>query len=168
MRRTRRLAYWCAFGSMKIMVSFKQPWRTAYVWKCTMLLHPRVNRTGPEYLSGSSLSEQCMQLIRQMCYVLLTLLAWYAEKGLWNCRASVCLSACLSVCLSVCPSHFRPPYVRRCGGFAAAFCPAARRYRSIAARPALSSKCEQCHVVSWRRQLNTDLLLYHNAETGFG
>jgi len=36
--------------------------------------------------------------------------------------------------------------------------PAARRYRSTAARPALSSKCEQCHVVSRRRKLNTDLL----------
>jgi len=32
-------------------------------------------------------------------------------------------------------------------------------YRSIVARPALSSKREQCHVVSWRRKLNANLLL---------
>ena len=53
---------------------------------------------------------------------------------------------------SVCPSH-------RCGGFAAVG-PAARRYRSIAARPALSSKCEQCRVASRRRKLNTDLFTF--------
>ena len=36
-------------------------------------------------------------------------------------------------------------------------CPAGRRYRSTANRStAFSSKCEQCHVVSWRRKLNTD------------
>ena len=43
-------------------------------------------------------------------------------------------------------------------GFAAVG-PAGRRYRSIAARPALSSNCEQCYVISWRRKLNTDSLL---------
>ena len=42
-----------------------------------------------------------------------------------------------SVCLSVCLSH-RSTAARRCCGFAAVG-PAARRYRSIAARPALSS-----------------------------
>jgi len=48
--------------------------------------------------------------------------------------------------LSVCPPH-NTAAARRCGGFAAVG-PAARRYRSIAARPALSSKREQCHAVS--------------------
>jgi len=70
--------------------------------------------------------------------------ALYAQQGLRNCRASVCVS--------VRPSH-------RCGGFAAVG-PAARRYRSIAARPALSSKCEQCRVASRRRKLNTDLFTF--------
>ena len=60
-----------------------------------------------------------------------------------------------SVCLSVCPTTSVPSLAaaRRCGGFAAVG-PAGRRYRSIAARPALSSNCEQCHVVSGRRKLN--------------
>jgi len=35
--------------------------------------------------------------------------------------------------------------------------PTARRYRSIAARPAVSSECEQCFVVSVRRKLIADL-----------
>jgi len=47
----------------------------------------------------------------------------------------------LSTRLSVRPSH-------HCGRFAAVG-PAARRCRSVAARPALSSKCAQCHVLSW-------------------
>jgi len=47
-----------------------------------------------------------------------------------------------SLCLSVRPSR-HPATASRCGGFAAVG-QAARRYRSIAARPALSSKCEQC------------------------
>ena len=48
--------------------------------------------------------------------------------------------------LSVRPSRHSDA-ARRCGGFAAAG-PAARRYRSIAARPELNSKCEQYHAVS--------------------
>ena len=53
---------------------------------------------------------------------------------------------------------------RRCRGFAAVG-PAGRRYRSIAAAAerrsstAFCSKCEQCRVVSWRRKLNTDLVM---------
>jgi len=46
--------------------------------------------------------------------------------------------------------------------------PACRRYRSIAAsgdgavqRPAVSSKCEQCDVVSCRRKLKTDVFLVY-------
>jgi len=42
---------------------------------------------------------------------------------------------------------------RCCCGFAAAG-EAGRGYRSTAARPALSSKCEQCHVVRRRRKLS--------------
>ena len=34
---------------------------------------------------------------------------------------------------------------------------AAYGHQSIAAQPVLSSNCEQCHVVSWRKKLNTDL-----------
>jgi len=69
-------------------------------------------------------------------------------------------------CPSVCPSAclIYPPLRRR----VAAVGPASRRYRSTAAAArrhsnmahsstALGSKCEQCHVVSWRRKLNTDL-----------
>ena len=67
-------------------------------------------------------------------------------------RLSVRPSVRPSVCLSVCLSHHSAA-ARHCGGFAAVG-PAASGYRSIAARPALSSKCEQCHVV----KLNTDLL----------
>jgi len=48
----------------------------------------------------------------------------------------------------------------QCGGFAAVD-PAARRYQLIAVWPVLSSNCEQCHVVSWRRQLNANLLLLY-------
>jgi len=44
----------------------------------------------------------------------------------------------------VCLSHHSAG-ARRCSGFAAV----GRKYWSIAARPALSSKCDQCHVVSW-------------------
>ena len=56
-----------------------------------------------------------------------------------------------SVCLSL-------PSFGHYDGFAAVGS-VARRSRSIAAQPALGSKCEQCHVVSWRRKLNTDLLI---------
>jgi len=55
---------------------------------------------------------------------------------------------------SVCPTH-NSAAARRGGGFAAVG-PAARRCRSIAARPTLTSRCEQCHVVSRRRKLETD------------
>jgi len=51
-----------------------------------------------------------------------------------------------SVRLSVCLSHHLTA-TRRCSGFAA-LGPAARRYRSIAARPAPSSKREQRQFVS--------------------
>jgi len=64
-----------------------------------------------------------------------------------------------SVRLSVRPSHHSAA-TRRCGGFAAV-CPAATRYRPIAARPALSSKGERCRVVNSTQlnstQLNTEL-----------
>ena len=82
-----------------------------------------------------------------------------------------------SVCL--CPTSHLLTAVAACGGFAAVG-PAGGGHRSIAARrvcsrrgrlsiricsgatgssTAVSSKCEQCHVVSWRRKLNTDLFL---------
>jgi len=103
--------------------------------------------------------ESVISLLYGICYVLVV--SHYAEiidpvchvcGACKVCEArayvclSVCLSACLSVCLSVRPFH-HPAATRRCGGFAAVG-PAARRYRSTAALPALSSKCGQCHVVS--------------------
>jgi len=60
--------------------------------------------------------------------------------------------------------HLSVPPAAACGVFAAVG-PAARRYRSTAARPAVSRstarsrKCGQCHVISGRRKLNADLLL---------
>ena len=105
---------------------------------------------------------------------LLTLSAMNAEhaRSVKLEPTSVCLSVCLSVSLSLClsvslsvrPFH-HPAATRRCGGFAAVG-PAARRYRSTAALPALSSKCGQCHVVSWRSELNTDLLYRMGQKTG--
>ena len=72
---------------------------------------------------------------------------------------------CPSVCLSV------PARAHSCCRFAAV-CPAGRRYRSIAARPALSSsgvrrpcECGQCHVVSVARKLNGDSLYLLDAES---
>ena len=56
----------------------------------------------------------------------------------------------------VCPPV--PSFARRCCGFAAG-CSVGTRCRSIAARPALSSKRGQCHVISRRRKLNTVLSL---------
>jgi len=50
-----------------------------------------------------------------------------------------------------------PQQQTRCCRFAAVG-PAGRRYRSIAA--AAAGECGQCHVVSVRRQLNTDLFIY--------
>jgi len=65
-------------------------------------------------------------------------------------------------CPSVCPIY-RLLQAGHCGGFSTVG-PVGRRYRSIAAAAGLrsstahSSKCEQCHAVSWRRKLNADLL----------
>jgi len=67
------------------------------------------------------------------------LFAQYAEQGLSNGRTSVCPS--------ICRNHLHAAAVR----------PPGSKYRSIAARLVLSSKCEQCHVDSWRRKLNRDL-----------
>ena len=80
-----------------------------------------------------------------------------AEQGLCN-GSGVRLYVCLSV-----PSFARyTPLLRVCHCV-----PGGRKYRSIAARPALSSsgataavissKCEQCYVYSWRRKLNIDV-----------
>jgi len=51
---------------------------------------------------------------------------------------------CLSVCPSVCPIY--RPLRQRAAGLLLCVRPAG--YRSMAARPALSYNCEQCHVVS--------------------
>jgi len=75
--------------------------------------------------------------------VLLTLLAWYWEQGIWNGRASVRPSVC-----PIIPRQPRPAanlllIVVRAPSSSGAAAPG----RSTA----LSSKCEQCHVHSWRR-----------------
>ena len=62
--------------------------------------------------------------------LLAPLFAQYAEQGLSNGRTSVCPS--------ICRNHLHAAAVR----------PPGSKYRSIAARLALSSKCEQCHVDS--------------------
>ena len=67
----------------------------------------------------------------------------------------------VSVHLSVGLCHLSTA-VAACGGFASVS-PTGRKYRSTAARPALSSNCEQCHVVSRRRKLNTPTCSAHTA-----
>jgi len=67
-----------------------------------------------------------------------------------------------SVDMSVCQSRHSAA-ARRCGGFAAVIMQSCGPQpgdidRFLRVRPALSSKCEQCHVVRWRRKLNTYLL----------
>ena len=59
----------------------------------------------------------------------------------------------MSVRLSVCPIY-RPLQQRAAGLLLGSV---GRRYRSIAARLVLRINCGQCHVVSRRRKLNTDL-----------
>ena len=72
-------------------------------------------------------------------YIVRILFVQYAAgKCLDTADGTVSLSGCLSH-LSIAATA--------CGGFAAVG-PTDRRYRSTAARPALTSKCEQCHVVS--------------------
>ena len=69
----------------------------------------------------------------------------------WHC-CIVCIAGSMklpSIRLSV------PSFGRYCGG-SADVSPVARRYRSTAAQLVLSSKCVQCHIVSWCRKLNTD------------
>jgi len=62
----------------------------------------------------------------------------------------------VSVRPSVCLSNLSTA-AATCGRFAAVG-PANRRYRLIAALPALRSNYEQCYVVSWCGKLNADLL----------
>ena len=62
------------------------------------------------------------------------------RQGLCNGTVSIRLFVRMSVSVM-------PTAAAACGGFAAVG-PAGRRYRSIAARPAFSSNCEQCHAVS--------------------
>ena len=97
--------------------------------------------------------------------------------GLHRMRQAQCNSTS-SVCLSICLSH--SPAAAARGGFAAVGT-AGGWYGSIAARcvcsrrgclsihihssTAVSNKCEQCHVYSHSRKLNTDLLISETAIT---
>jgi len=56
----------------------------------------------------------------------------------------VCVCVCVCVCACVCVWD-----MWQTDG-------PARRYWLFAAWPAVSSRCEQCHVVSWRRKLSLD------------
>jgi len=80
---------------------------------------------------------------------------FFETQCIWNCRASIRPSVCPRVRLFV---SYHSAAARPCGGFAA-LGTTGRRYRSIAAWPARSSNCKQCHVVSWRRKLNTELFV---------
>ena len=66
----------------------------------------------------------------------------------------------MSVCLSVCPS-VRPPVSSFVDSHTPLWrvCCWAPRWQEIStdSGTALSSKCEQCHVVNWCRKLNADL-----------
>ena len=82
------------------------------------------------------------------------------------CGAGSMTRSSASVRLSVCSLSHHSSAAAACGGFAAER-RAGSRYRStapsgsgVSARgrsTALSSKCEQCHVDSWRRNLNAEL-----------
>jgi len=102
---------------------------------------------------------------------------WHSRpmrQSLCNGTVSVHMSVSLSVCLSVRRLSHHSAAARRCAGLllwarsrgqaisidwllhgasvadAAAFRPIAASERRV------SSKCEQCHVVSWRKKLNTN------------
>jgi len=66
-----------------------------------------------------------------------------------------CPPVCPSVRLSVCLSQHGPTAANPLLQFAVVD-PVGSKYRSIAA--AAAGECGQCHVVSVRRQLNTNLL----------
>jgi len=110
--------------------------RFCLIYTCTVVAYLR---TFCNFLYGRASNSQAIDTARIVCP--------------WNCRAF----ASLSLCLSVRPV-IRLPHAAACDGFAAVG-PAAKRYRSTAARPALSSKCEQCHAVSGRRKLVTSMFL---------
>ena len=88
------------------------------------------------------------------------MIAYHAEQGVRNCRASICLWS-LSVPSVDCSSDVNAWF--------AAGCPAGRRYRSTVAgcqqqqrhSTAFITKCEQCHVYSCCSRLNADLLIMH-------
>ena len=67
---------------------------------------------------------------------------------------SVCLPACLPACLSVC-SIIQPPHTAVAGLLLWAQWPG-----DFGRLLVFSSKCEQCHVVSWHTKLNTDLSVF--------
>ena len=92
-------------------------------------------------------------------------------------QSRVCVTVqCPSVCLSVPSFGRRTPLWRLCscrsGGQEISIDSSGCRApssSSAAARGcsmAVSSKCGQCHVVSWRRKLNTDLFTFYFSGTG--
>ena len=77
------------------------------------------------------------------------------------CNGTVSRRLCLSVCPFVCPIY-RTNAAAACGGFAAVG-PAGRRYRSVAAWPALSRNCESVTLSAdvGYKKLSAHLLLIY-------
>ena len=77
------------------------------------------------------------------------------------CRSSVRPSVCLSVRLSVSSGRRSTPLWDRCCGPGdqkiSIDCCTAGGQQQLRRSTARSSKCGECHAVSWRRKLNTDL-----------
>ena len=130
-----------------LVVCYNVFWtRRIYASPLVVLLIHRIDRSHVVYTHYAHWRVSCSEM-------LFAFTSWWSVSVTYTARilcggGSMKLSG---VCPSLCLSH-HSANARRCGGFAAVR-PAVRRYRSIAARPALSSKCEQCHVVSWRRTL---------------
>ena len=101
-------------------------------------------------------------------------LCWFVEVCYWHSWDSVLSRVCVAVkrpsvsppvCPSVCP--IRPPNTAAAGLLLGAQRPGdsnlllhSRRSAAAVLQQAHSNICGQCHVVSWRRKLNSDLLFY--------
>ena len=104
--------------------------------------------------------------VMRRCGLLLRIshIAWHCPHSMWS-RVCVTVgrpSACLSVRSSIlAPSSWRAGDIDRLlhDRRLAAAAPQQRR---------AAAECGQCHVVSWRRKLNTNLLLLHQTSPAPG
>ena len=99
---------------------------------------------------------------------------WHGSHRMRQAQCNGTSSVCLSICLSHSPAAAARggfPAVGTAGGWygsIAARCVCSRRgclSIHIHSSTAVSSKCEQCHVYSHSRKLNTDLLISETAIT---